>query len=187
MTKNGSLVFVVIAALLAVATLSPGPGRAQTAAVPAVLAGAWVPEGGPERGARVVEAAFAPSIAALPEILHGFARGRIRDDMPVPRRVVVAIEGAGVRLTLESAQTRTIAGPLGSPARTTGVSSGTQVTPRLSGGWLELQYEGEGSQLRQLFSTEPDGSRMHLDYTVTSPQVAGGQVRFRLEYVPSGR
>jgi hypothetical protein len=184
-TRESASLLIAAAALLVVAAASALPGRAQTATVPALLAGTWLPEGGHDRGVRVVDAAFAPSIAALPEILHGFARGRIRDDMPVPRRIVVALDGPRVRVTLESEHTRTIAGPIGARATTSGVASGTQVTPRLSGGWLELHYEGEGSQLRQLFSTEPDGSRLHLDYTVISSQVAGGQVRFRLEYVPA--
>jgi hypothetical protein len=182
-----SFASLLVALLLVAPVLAPLGGRAQTASVPAVLAGTWVPEGGVGRGTQVLDAAFAPSIAALPEIMHGFARGRIRDGMPVARRVVISLDGPRVRVSLESDHPRTIAGPLGARATTTGVSSGTTVTQRLSGGWLELVYEGEGSELRQLFSTEPDGSRMHLDSTVRSGQLAGGMVRFRIEYVREGR
>ncbi|GAB4111038.1 MAG: hypothetical protein OHK0013_47010 [Sandaracinaceae bacterium] len=173
--------------VLAAFVLAPLGGRAQTATVPAVLAGSWVPEGGVGRGTQVLDAAFAPSIAALPEIMHGFARSRIRDDMPVARRIVISLDGPRVRVSLESDHPRTIIGPLGARAATTGVSSGTTVTQRLAGGWLELVYEGEGSELRQLFSTEPDGARMHLDSTVRNGQLAGGMVRFRIEYVREGR
>jgi hypothetical protein len=164
--------------LLLVATAA----GAQSGSVPAILAGTWAHHGDTEAGMRTVEAAFAPGIAAFPELFQGFARRRIRESMQPPHRVNVVLEAGRIRVTLESDRTRVISGALGAPAVTSGVDSGTRVTPRLEGGWLELFYEGEGSQLRQLLSTEPDGSRMHLDYTVTSPQLAS-PVRYRLEYV----
>jgi hypothetical protein len=169
------------AALLALAA-APLAGRAQPASVPRILAGTWVAEGGPTRAMRTVEAAFAPSIATFPSLFQGIARDRIRTSMEPPRRVLVSLDGARVRVTLESANTTVVAGPLRAPATTSGIQEGTRVTPRLQGGWLELLYQGEGSELRQLFSTEADGSRMHLDFTVTSPQLPA-PVRYRLDYV----
>lgn len=180
-----TLALLAAAALIAAAGPLDGAAQsaaAQSATVPRTLAGTWVAEGGHARAMRAVDAAFAPSIATFPTLFQGFARDRVRSSMEPPRRVLVALEGARVRVTLETTSTTVIAGPLRAPARTTGVQDGTRVTPRLEGGWLELLYEGEGSQLRQLFSTEPDGARMHLDFTVTSPQLPA-PVRYRLEYV----
>ncbi|AKF04306.1 hypothetical protein [Sandaracinus amylolyticus] len=167
--------------LIAVVTC-PRSGRAQAASVPATLAGTWVLDGDPARAARTIEAAFAPSIATLPELLQGFARDRIRSSMQPPRRVLVTIDGSRVRVTLESQRTTVVDGALGASARVTGVEDGTRVTPRLQGGWLELLYEGEGSVLQQLCSTEPDGARMHLDFTVVSARLPA-PVRYRLDYV----
>lgn len=173
---------LLLAMAASIGAAFPHAGTAQSGSVPRTLAGTWVAEGGPARAMRTVEAAFAPSIATFPTLFQGFARDRIRSDMAPPRRVLVSLDGPQVRVTLEAARTTVIAGPLRSPARTSGLQDGTRVTPRLEGGWLELLYEGEGSQLRQLFSTEPDGARMHLDFTVTSPQLPA-PVRYRLEYV----
>lgn len=167
---------------LLVASAMPLDGRAQPASVPSTLAGAWVHQGQRERALRTIDAAFAPTIARLPRIMHGFARDQIRNYIEPPRRVRVTLDGRRVRIELEASRTTVIDGRLGARARTTNVESGTQVTPRLEGGWLELLYAGRSSEMRQLFSTEPDGSQMHLDYTVTAPQIAT-PVRFRLEYV----
>jgi hypothetical protein len=160
----------------------PHPTDAQQASVPSTLPGTWRHDGDLSRSVRLIDAAFAPSIASLPELVRGFARSRIHDDMPPPERVIVSVEGARVRVSLESSRAAVIDGPLGGTARTTGVDDGTRVTQRLSGGWLELRYLGEGSELLQLFSTEADGAHMHVDYTVTSPRLVA-PVRYRLEYV----
>lgn len=172
---------MLAAALIAGAALLPLRGGAQQASVPPQLAGTWVPARDPNQAARTVEAAFAPSIAALPELFQGFARDRIRNDMSPPRRVIVGLEGGAVQVTFDATRRMTIEGRLNAAARTVGVDDGTRVTPRLTGGWLELAYEGEGSVMRQLLSTEADGSAMHLDYTVVNPRLVA-PVRYRLEY-----
>ena len=56
------------------------------------------------------------------------------------------------------------------------------MSSRLQGGWLELDYEGEGSVLRQLLSTEPDGARMHLDFDIRGERLPQ-PVRYRLDFV----
>ncbi len=170
-----------VAAIL-VALACPRPIGAQQASVPSTLPGTWRHDGDVARSVRLIDAAFAPSIAVLPELIQGFARNRIHDDMPPPERVIVSVEGTRVRVSLDSSRAATIDGPLGGTARTTGVDDGTRVTQRLSGGWLEIRYLGEGSELLQLFSTEADGAHMHVDYTVTSPRLQA-PVRYRLEYV----
>ncbi len=190
--KGRSLALLAGVALL-FAAISPRLGSAQhvspsqVSAVPATLVGSWAHDGDLSRALRTIDAVFAPSVAALPEMLHGFARDRIRSGMPPPRQIAVSVEGSRVRVRLESAErTTTVDGTLGARARTTGVEDGTSVTPRLEGGWLELRYEGEEAVMTQLFSTEPDGARMHLDYHVTNPRLAG-PVRYRLEYVRPSR
>jgi hypothetical protein len=124
---------LLAAAVLAAAAVLPGEGRAQ-AAVPSVLEGTWHYDGPPATAMRTVEAAFAASIATLPELLRGFARDRIRSSMEPPRRVLVALEGARVRVRLEAQRTTIVDGPLGSAARVSGVEDGTGVTPRLESG-----------------------------------------------------
>lgn len=169
------------AALAVLLAAMPFSGSAQQGSVPSVLEGTWVHDGALAAATRTVDAAFAPTVQQLPSLIQGIARDRIRSNMEPPRRIRVALSGERVRLTLESSNRVVIDGALGRPATASGVESGTRVTPRLQGGWLELRHEGEGSQLRQLFSTEPDGSQMHVDYTVTGPRLAG-PVRYRLEY-----
>lgn len=180
--RRAALALFAALTFVAAGVFVPGAGRAQSAAVPAVLAGTWIHDGDPARAIRTVDAAFAASISVLPELLQGFARDRIRSDMQPPRRVLVVLESSRVRVTLEADRATVIDGAMGSPARTSGVADGTRVTPRLSSGWLELFYEGEGSELRQLLSTEPDGSHMHLDFNVVSARLRS-PVRYRLEYV----
>ncbi len=184
--KTSVLGSVVAAAMLVgLAFACPRPSRAQTASVPSTLAGAWVQDGDAARAMHTVEAAFAATVATLPEMFQGFARDRIRGDMEPPRRIVVSLDGAQIRVALDTARTTVVTGPLGASATTSGVADGTRVTSRLEGGWLELRYEGEGSELRQLFSTEPDGARMHLDYHVTGPRIPS-PVRYRLDFVRTG-
>lgn len=181
--RRGFLSLFGTFACLALSALGAAPLRAQTAAaVPPILAGEWQHDGALSRGVRTIDAAFAPSLAVIPEILQGFARDRIRTDMAPPRSVEVTLVGNRIRVALHAEREATIEGALESHAQTTGVDEGTVVTPRLASGWLELQYVGEGSELRQLLSTEPDGAHMHLDYHVTSPRLRGA-VRYRLEYV----
>jgi hypothetical protein len=182
--RGRALAIFVAIALLALAVLAPDLSLAQVApaAVPSTLAGTWVQEGDAARAMQTVQAAFASTVATLPELLQGFARDRIRSDMEPPRRVVVVLDPARIRVTLEASHTTVVAGPLGGAATTSGVQDGTTVTPRLSSGWLDLVYAGEGSELHQLYSTEPDGARMHLDFTVTGPRLPA-PVRYRLEYV----
>lgn len=185
LTHRPHVALVLVLAALAIAIAGPHRGAAQDATVPAVLAGTWNLEGDRARAVRTIDAAFAPSISALPELIQGFARDRIHSSMGPPRQVVVSLEGGRVRVSLAGAERSVLVhGALGAAASTTGVDDGTRVTPRLAGGWLELLYEGEGAQLRQLFSTEPDGAHMHLDYTVVNERLAG-PVRYRLDYVPA--
>ncbi|MFO0684682.1 MAG: hypothetical protein U0234_21680 [Sandaracinus sp.] len=178
--RRGLLFLATLASIAA--GLGAAPIRAQTANVPPILAGTWQHDGALARSVRTIDAAFAPSLAVIPELLQGFARDRIRTDMAPPRSVDVTLEGGRVRVALHAEREATIEGALNSHARTTGVDEGTVVTPRVASGWLELQYVGEGSELLQLLSTEADGGHMHLDYTVTSPRLRG-PVRYRLEYV----
>ncbi len=171
------------AALLSLLALVP-VGRAQSGAVPGTLAGAWVYDGAITGAVRIVEAAFEPGISSFPELFQGFARSRLRTSMAPPSRVLVTLGGAAhLRVTLESSERTTVVdGDVGSAASVSGAEGTPRVTPRLRGGWLELAYEGEGSQMQQLLSTEPDGARMHLDFTVVSPQLPS-TVRYRLDYV----
>lgn len=168
-------------AMLALAIGLPGVIGAQAGSVPAALAGTWSYDGTAAQGMAIVEAAFAPGIRSLPELFQGMARDRVRENMRPPARVVVTLTGANVRVVMESDHTTVITGPLGGRASTSGVSDSTTVASRLRAGWLEFHYDGEGD-MDQLFSTEPDGSRMHVDYTVTSDRLPE-PVRYRLDYV----
>jgi ubiquinone biosynthesis protein COQ4 len=177
-------------ALLALLTLGaaaltwPPPGTAQDASVPGVLAGSWAYDGTAARGMAIVEAAFRPGLATLPELFQGFALSRIRDHMSPPLRVVVALTGSNVHVSFASSErTTVIDGPLGGVATTVGVADGTRVASRLRSGWLELRYDGEGG-MSQILSTEPDGAHMHVDYTVESERLPA-PVRYRLDYVRS--
>lgn len=179
--RMGSHLGIMLAGTLVVAA-GGGVGRAQDAAVPGVLAGSWVVDGTAERAMWVVESAFGPGIATLPELFQGFARDRIRSSMQPPSRITIALTGSRVRVTLEATDdTKIIDGTLGGTATTTGVEGDTSVTIGLRGGWLELRYEGEGD-MQQLFSTESDGSRMHVDWTIESERLPA-PVRYRLDYV----
>jgi hypothetical protein len=173
--------FFALACTLALACVVTLPSRAQTASVPPILAGTWAHDGDVARGMHTVERAFAPGIEALPFFLQSLARNRIADTLQPARTIDVALSGGRVRVTLHENVTKTIDGALEAHATTSGVQDDTTVTPRLSSGWLDLVYEGEDSSMHQLFSTEPDGARMHVDYTIVNPRL--GTVRYRLEYV----
>ncbi len=157
------------------------PSRAQTAGVPAQLAGTWVYAGSSTHAMSIVTAAFEPSIRSFPELFQGIARDRVRSSMVPPSRVVVGIAGERVRVTLHTDRTMEIDGAIGSTARATGTEGSPRVSTHLRGGWLEVRYEGEGD-MQQLFSTEPDGARMHVDFTVVSERLPA-PVRYRLDYV----
>jgi hypothetical protein len=170
-------------ALIAVA-LAPLDGRAQDGAIPSTLPGTWVFDGTPARGMQIVDAAFASGIATLPELFQGMARDRVRANMRPATRIAITVTGARYRISLAGEETKVIEGALGGPATTTNIDSDTTVTSGLAGGWLQLTYVGEGGML-QLFSTEPDGSRMHVDYTVTTDRFPA-PVRYRLDYLRRG-
>lgn len=173
---------LVVVALVLLVTALP-VGRAQSGSVPSTLAGTWIYDGTIARAVRIIDAAFAPGLASYPEMFQGYARRRLRTSMAPPGRVTVALASTRVQVSLQStARTTVVDGSLGTPASVTGAEGDPRVTPRLESGWLELFYEGEGSELRQLLSTEPDGARMHLDFTVVSPQLPS-TVRYRLDYV----
>ena len=171
---------LTVAATLAIAATAAPFAGAQ--AVPSTLAGTWTHAGPVDRGMRTVEAAFAASIATLPELFQGIARERIRTSLAPPPRITVTLTGDRIRVSLEHEDPTTIVGNLGAHAATTGVDDGTTVTPRLEAGWLDLVYEGEDSSMHQLFSTEPDGSLLHVVLTVVYGRL-GGTVRYRLELV----
>ena len=172
----------VAVCVILVAAGAPGSGSAQTAAVPGVLAGNWTYDGTPARAMNIMMAAFEPGIRTFPELFQGFARDRVRSSNQPPSRIVVALEGSQVRVTLHTDRTIVIGGPLGGIATTTtGVEGDTRVTTGLRGGWLEVLWDGEGD-MQQLFSTEPDGSRMHVDFTVIADRLPA-PVRYRLDYV----
>lgn len=171
-------------ALLAAALFTPPLGRAQVGAVPAALAGTWTYEHSAARAMGIVDAAFAPGIATLPFFFQSIARNRIHESMQPATRVEVTLSGSHLRVVYTSNVTKTIDGTLGTQATVSGLESGTRVSTSLAGGWLLLDYRGEGD-MTQLLSTEPDGSRMHLDCTVTSDRLPD-PVRWRLDYVRSG-
>lgn len=170
-------------ALLGLA-LVPLDGRAQGGAIPSTLPGTWVFDGTPASGMRIVDAAFAPGIATLPELFQGIARDRVRANMRPATRIAITVTGSRYRISLAGEETKVIEGVLGAAASTTNIDGDTTVTSGLAGGWLQLTYDGEGGML-QLFSTEPDGSRMHVDYTVTSDRLPA-PVRYRLDYLRRG-
>ncbi|MGE0788047.1 MAG: hypothetical protein AB7S26_20410 [Sandaracinaceae bacterium] len=172
--------FLTLAGCLAILAVVP-TGRAQTESVPPVLGGSWRLEGSDEAAMRTVIAAFQPTIDGLPEIVHGFARDRLRSSMQPPRSVQVSVEGSSVSVRLTSDHVTTVEGTLGRRARARGVEDGTVVSTRLSGGWLQVHYSSDQAEMYQLFSTEADGSRMHLDHTLTGPRITG-TVRYRIEY-----
>lgn len=157
-------------------------GAAQSTSVPYTLAGTWTYERDEAHGIRVVDGAFDAALGSIPELLRGLARDRIHDRMRPPRRVEVVLDGAQVRVTIESNRTTVVDTTLGTATTIAGAEGDVRVTPRLRAGWLELHYHSDESDLRQLLSTEPDGTRMHLDYTVESSRLAS-PVRYRLEYV----
>lgn len=181
MTRMAARALTLGAAVLLTLASLPLAG-AQTGSVPVQLAGTWTVEGSAARAMRVVEGAFEPAVQTMPELFRGFARDRVRSSMEPPRRVVVTLEGSRVRVAFERTEPFTIDGPLGGTASATGVQDGTTVTTRLSGGWLDVVYVGNESEMHQLLSTEPDGTRMHLDYAIESSQLPF-PVRYRLEYV----
>jgi|GEM_PF-1935412 len=173
------------AAVIAVSTaVAPHHGRAQGGAIPSTLPGTWVFDGTSARGMQIVDAAFAPGIATLPELFQGIARDRVRANMRPAVRVAITVTGTRFRISLAGEETKVIEGALGGPATTTGIDESTSVTSGLNAGWLELRYDGEGGML-QLFSTEPDGNRLHVDYTVTSDRLPF-PVRYRLDYLRRG-
>lgn len=172
-------------ALLAMALVGRPIGSAQVgASVPGLLAGTWAYEHSAERAMAIVDAAFAPGVAALPFFFQSIARNRIHESMQPATRVVVTLAGSRVRVVYTSDVTETIDGTLGVEASVSGLEEGTRVSTSLSGGWLMLTYDGEGD-MTQLLSTEPDGTRMHLDCTVTSERLPA-PVRWRLDYVRTG-
>jgi hypothetical protein len=172
-------------ALLALALFSPPFGRAQVVgSVPGTLAGTWASEASAARAMAIVDAAFEPGVAALPYFFQSIARNRIHASMQPANRVVVTLTGSRVRVVYTSDVTKIIDGTLGTEASVSGLEEGTRVSTSLSGGWLQLVYAGEGG-MTQLLSTEPDGTRMHLDCTVTSERLPE-PVRWRLDYVRTG-
>jgi hypothetical protein len=171
-------------ALVAIA-LVPPIGSAQVGgSVPGVLAGTWAYESSAARAMSIVDAAFEPGVSALPFFFQSIARSRIHDSMRPASRVEVTLAGSRVRVVYTSDVTKTIDGALGAEAGVAGLEEGTRVSTSLSGGWLLLTYDGEGD-MTQLLSTEPDGTRMHLDCTVTSDRLPQ-PVRWRLDYVRTG-
>ena len=175
-------VFVIL-----VAAAAPRRGSAQAAAVPSVLAGTWTYDGTPARAMNIMMAAFEPGIRTFPELFQGFARDRVRTSNQPPSRILMGLEGPRVRVTLHTDRTIVLEGPLGGAATTrVGVEGDARVTFGLTGGWLEVRWDGEGD-LIQVFSTEPDGSRMHVDFTVIADRLPA-PVRYRLDYVrqPAG-
>lgn len=171
-------------ALVAAALFTPPLGNAQVGSVPSTLAGTWTYEHNAARAMSVVDSAFAPGIATLPFFFQSIARNRIHDSMRPATRVEVTLEGSHLRVVYTSDVTKTIDGTLGTQATVSGLEDGTRVSTSLSGGWLLLDYRGEGD-MTQLLSTEPDGARMHLDCTVTSERLPD-PVRWRLDYVRAG-
>lgn len=168
---------LAIFAVLALAST----GGAQRASVPRILAGHWAFDGSDGHAMAIVERAFTPGLRTLPELFRGLALDRIRQSMVPPSRVVVRLTGSRVHVTLRTDREIVIDGELGAIARTRGVEGDTRVSTRLRSGWLEVRYEGEGD-MQQLFSTEQDGSRMHIDYTIESERLPE-PVRYRLDYV----
>lgn len=183
----GSSLFLRVAAgaLVLGALSSPGLGGAQTGSVPGVLAGSWTYDGTPARAMAIVDAAFEPGVSTLPYFFQSMARDRIHHSMRPANRVEITLSGNHLRVVYTSdIATKVIDGELGARASVSGLESGTVVDTTLRTGWLMLSYDGEGG-MTQLLSTEPDGSRMHIDSTVTSERLPQ-PVRFRLDYVRAG-
>ena len=112
-------------------------------------------------------------------------RDQIRGRIAIPRRIVVAVDGANVSVTYEGERTITVASPLGGSTTITR-ADGAEVAVRqqLSGGWLEQVYTGQNGSLRLLLSTEPDGRTLHLDGTAQSERVRGAGVRLDYQRAP---
>lgn len=174
-----------LAPLLAacISLLACGVVRAQAAAVPAILEGTYHYPHAPTHAQAIALAAVEPRISAMPAMVQGLARDRVAERVRPARRILIAPREGGVRVELEDGGTMVVDTALGA---TTTVRSRqgrpVQVRQALQGGWLEQVFTGENGELRQLYSTEPDGRTLHLDVTLSSPSL-GEPVRYRLDYL----
>jgi hypothetical protein len=180
------------AALLLVASLLPmglargQEARAQTAAVPGILEGAYVYPHGPEHARGVIMAALEPIIASLPYFTQVLVRPRLEERIALPRRITVELSedrASQVAVTFEGERVVTVASALNATSTvTTAEGHEVPVTQGLRGGWLEQVYIGETGRLTVLLSTERDGRTLHVDATMRGERLTV-PVAVRLDYV----
>lgn len=171
--------FLVVLALLALA----GSAVAQTPSVPGTLAGAWRRRANATQARHAVISAFEPRLTRFPEMMRGIARDRIAESLPMAERLEVAVNGDRVRTTTQASGHRVVVDtPIGGSTRVR-LEDGDErrVVQRLSGGWLEQVFTNDDGSIRRLLSTEPDGSTLHVDYTVHNTTL-GDPVRWRIDY-----
>jgi len=180
--KRASVVPACVLVVLALAPWAP-PLAAQTATVPAVLAGRWTYPHDVAHAQSIVLAATEPLLSGFPEIVRPLARDQVRSRVRIARSIEVALDGAAVRTVFRGDRNLTIATPLGVRSTITG-SEGqpVEVSQSLRGGWLEQTFHGQEGGMRQLLSTEPDGRTLHLDISLESERLSA-PIRFRLDYV----
>lgn len=193
MTTRRSFLTVATSSLLAAplfasplaASLGLGARAAaqDAAGVPPILAGRYRYSRDAAHGAAIVRAAIAPAIESMPELLRGFARDRLEERTHIPMQVEVTLTGRNVRVVSTGERTLTVEGPLGQRTQFRRSDGHTgDVTQGLRSGWLEHDFQADQGAMRVLYSTEPDGATLHVDYTMTS-QLLARPIRYRLDYV----
>ncbi|MCB9597523.1 MAG: hypothetical protein H6719_32690 [Sandaracinaceae bacterium] len=155
---------------------------AQTPSVPSTLEGAWRRQPSATEARRTVIAAFEPRLEVFPEMLRGIARDRITESLPMADRIEIAVAAERVRVAYVTQRRVVIDTPLGGSARVR-LEDGDErrAVQRLRGGWLEQVFTDDQGRVERLLSTEPDGSTLHLDYTVHNSRL-GAPVRWRIDY-----
>lgn len=175
----------LIAAGLAVAlaALVPSPARVQSgdfAAAEERFEGTWQLAVSPDRAQQTIDTAVERAVNAMPFLFRGVARGRLRDQTPAVRRIVLDFDDGAVAVSYDGRDYRS---PLGETRRVTRSSDGARLrlTQRLqSGGQLEQVFEGDsGTRWYVYEATGPDTIR--LTSTTDSDRMPEA-MRFSLTY-----
>ncbi len=147
-----------------------------------LLTGRFVLAGSQERAEARVNEAIGRAVAEMGFITRGVAADRLREKNPVRRTVETEVRGENISITYGDA---TYATRSGDWQTVTATGEQVELLQTASGNSIFQTFRAPDGEKTTVYRFSPDGERLTLDITLTSPRLPE-PLRYSLQYRRAG-
>jgi hypothetical protein len=157
-------------------------GQAEAGDSDELLTGRFVLAGSQEQAEARVNDAIGRAVAEMGFITRGVAADRLREKNPVRRTVETEVDGERITITYGDATYETRSGDW---QTVTATGEQVQLLQTASGDSIYQTFRAPDGEKSTVYRFSPDGQRLTLDITLTSPRLPE-PLRYSLQYRRAG-